>query len=128
MAELDYNHLSDFGMPTQAADLSGRVVTHQQLNDADFYALVKAELVTGKVDVIDQRSDRVQLANGDRLGFDDPQAAVELAKSQMQWIGTAPTAPAEIFTTLGLDWFDMQADGLKFETQTRQLNSLGKTD
>lgn len=115
-------------LPIRIADLSGRVVTSQQINDPDFYALVKAELIAGKVDVIDQRHDEVKVASGSQLGFDDPQAAVELAKSQMRWIGNAPSAPAEIFTTLGLDWFDMQTEQLQFEKQTRQLNSLGKTD
>jgi hypothetical protein len=127
MSELDYNHLSPFGFPTRVADISGRVVTHQQLSDPNFYALVKGELVAGLVDVIDQRGDRVQLENGERVGFDDPQAAVELAKSQMRWISQTPS-PAEIFDTLGLDWFDLQLKGLKFEQQTRQLNSLDKTD
>ncbi|WP_158861999.1 hypothetical protein [Leifsonia sp. AG29] len=127
MAELDYNHLSQFGNPTKVADISGRVVTHQQLSNPDFYALVKGELIAGRVDVIDQGCDRVQLPNGDRVGFDDPQAAVELAKSQMRWVSQTPS-PSEIFDTLGLDWFDMQIDSLKFEQQDRTLNSLGKTD
>lgn len=107
MAELDYNHLTQFGLPTKVADISGRVVTHQQLTNPDFYALVKGELIAGLVDVIDQGCDRVQLDNGDRVGFDDPQAAVELARSQMRWISQTPS-PSEIFDTLGLDWFDIQ--------------------
>lgn len=123
-----YEIREDFPLPIHIADLSERVVTHQQLNDPAFYALVKAELVTGKVDVIDQRHDEVEVDGGARLGFDNPQAAVELAKSQMRWIGNAPSSPAEIFDTLGLDWFDLQLKGLKFEQQTRQLNSLDKTD
>ena len=99
---------TQWGFPVRVGNLSGRVVTHQQLTDKAFFDLVKPELLTGQVQVIDQRGDKVLSADGRRLGFDDPDAAVELAKSQMRWVGAKPSAPEEIFVTLGLDWTTIQ--------------------
>lgn len=106
--DLEYNTEQPQLLPVHVADVSGRVVTHQQLTNGEFFALVKAPLLTGEVDVIDQRCDKVQLPDGARVGFDDPRAAVALAQSQTRWVGASPEAPKQIFDTLGLDWLTMQ--------------------
>lgn len=92
----------------RTVDLAGRVVTRDQLSDATFFDLVKPELLTGQVEVIDPRVDRLQLGDGSSIGFDDPAAAVALAKSQTRWIGNQPSAPVVIFDTLGVDWLTNQ--------------------
>lgn len=93
--------------PFRTVELTQRVVTYQQLNNHDFYELVKGPLLLGQVDVIDQRCDQV-LVGGDAVGFDDPRAAVALAQAQSSWVGVNPGAP-EIYTTLGVDWWQQQA-------------------
>ena len=92
---------------SRAVELTGRVVTHQQLANSDFYNAVKGPLMLGDVDVIDQRGDRV-VVDGEPLTFDDPRAARALAHSQEAWVGVDAGPRQLIADTLGVDWLTQQ--------------------
>ncbi|GAA4686485.1 hypothetical protein [Frondihabitans cladoniiphilus] len=96
--------MNDFGfsVPHRTATLQGdsKVITRQQLRDPAFYALVKDGVLNGTIQVLDGRSDVLDV-HGVPFNLSDEDGRQQLAKSQRAWVGVDEDPIARSLTKEG---------------------------
>lgn len=84
----------NFGVSGRTVELAAgtRIITRQQLRNAEFYKVVKAGLLDGSVTALDQGNDSLTIGK-ETLPLTDAKALQALADSQQEWVGVPEKNP-----------------------------------